>query len=264
MNHLTHEDFVLTYYGEPDLGEERRAHLASCAQCSAELQSLAAILDQVTPAEVPEPADDYESRVWDRVQWRLRGERKHARRAWMTWSAVAAMIVMAFIGGLLWNRRATPQQQQMATTSTTTTQAPAVAPASTQNAQQQQSGDRILLVVVGEHFDESERMLVELTNITPKNGMADISGERARAEELLAGNRIYRTSAEGRGAGDVATLLDELEPVLLQLAHAPSRVSAEELHAMQKRVETKGLVFKLRVVRADVHREARTSPSTSI
>jgi len=263
MNHLTHEDFVLSYYGEPDLGDERRVHLETCAQCRAELASLSAVLDRVTPAEVPDPADDYEARVWDRVQWRLRGERKHTRNAWRTWAAVAAMVILAFAGGLLWNRR-TNEPRQIATTTTTTNNTTTQAQPVAQTAvQQQESRDRVLLVIVGEHFDESERMLVELTNLTPK-GTTDISTERARAQELLDGNRIYRTSAEGRGAGDVATLLDELEPVLLQLAHAPSRVSAEELRAIQKRVEAKGLVFKLRVVRADVHREARTSPSTSI
>lgn len=255
MNHLSHEDFVLSYYGEPGLGEDRRVHLEHCQQCRDELVSLASVLDRVTPVEVPEPADDYEHRVWDRVQWRLRGERRHGRMAWTTWIAVAAMIALAFIGGLLWNRRSNKEPQPIATATATATTT--VAPAATPQ-QQQQSRDRILLVVVGEHFDESERMLVELTNLTPK-GTTDITNERARAEELLASNRLYRTSTEGRGEEDVATLLDELEPVLLQLAHAPSRVSAEELRAIQKRVEAKGLVFKLRVVRADVHRETGTS-----
>jgi hypothetical protein len=54
----------------------------------------------------------------------------------------------------------------------------------------------------------------------------------------------------------VATLLDELEPVLMQIAHSPSRLSADELRSIQKRVEKKGLVFKLRVVRADVRATA--------
>ena len=115
----------------------------------------------------------------------------------------------------------------------------------------------MLLVVVGEHFDQSERMLVELTNITPK-GNTDITSARERAEELIDSNRLYRRTALNRGEEDVATLLDELEPVLIQIAHAPSQVSEEELRAMQKRVETKGLVFKLRVVRADVKRTAGT------
>jgi hypothetical protein len=38
----------------------------------------------------------------------------------------------------------------------------------------------------------------------------------------------------------------------MQIAHAPEDVSADELRRIQKRVEAKGLVFKLRVVRNDV------------
>jgi hypothetical protein len=107
-------------------------------------------------------------------------------------------------------------------------------------------------------------VLVELTNITP-NGDTDMRATRERAEELLASNRLYRTSATDRGEGDVATLLDELEPVLMQIAHASDDMSPDELRSIQKRVETRGLVFKLRVVKADVNRTARTTTrSTSI
>jgi hypothetical protein len=109
-------------------------------------------------------------------------------------------------------------------------------------------------------------MLVELTNLTPAAGDTDFSNERERAEELLASNRLYRWTALDRGEDKVATLLDELEPVLMQLAHAPSQVSAEELQSMQKRIETKGLVFKLRIVRSDVRVTAqpRNNPQPSI
>jgi hypothetical protein len=252
MNHLNHDEFVLTYYGEPGLGDDRRAHLDTCDSCRNELASLAAVLDRVTPVEVPEPADDYEARVWDRLQWRLRGEKKK-RRPMAAWIAVAATIAVAFFAGVLWKTR-----QPVVQTPQIVKNMP-VAPVATKPAEP----NRILLVVVGEHFDQSERVLVELTNLTP-DGQTDISGTRERAQELLESNRLYRTSATTRGEEDVATLLDELEPVLLQLAHAPSQVSAEELRSMQKRVETKGLVFKLRVVRAGVKRDAAPSPSTSI
>jgi len=258
MSHLTQEEFVLSYYGEPELGPDRRQHLASCDACVAELAALAAVLDKVTPLEVPEPAPEFEARVWDRLQWRLRGERRRANN-WMKWAAVAATVAIAFFAGILWksSNRAAVESTNVATATTTATGIQT-------GAQQQQSRDRILLVVVGEHFDESERMLVELTNITP-DGSNDITAARGRAQELLASNRLYRTSATDRGEGDVATLLDELEPVLMQLAHAPDEIDAEELRSMQKRVESKGLVFKLRVVRADVDRTARTSrPTTNI
>lgn len=252
MNHLGHDEFVLMYYGEPGLGDDRRAHLDGCDSCRGELASLAAVLDRVTPAEVPEPAADYEARVWSRLQWRLRGEKKK-RRPLAAWIAVAATIAVAFVAGVLWK----PANRPVDEPAQIVTKTPA-APAEAKPAQP----NRILLVVVGEHFDQSERVLVELTNLTP-DGSTDISGTRDRAQELLASNRLYRTTATTRGEQDVATLLDELEPVLLQLAHAPSEVSAEELRSMQKRVESKGLVFKLRVVRADVNRDSRPTPSPS-
>ena len=260
MKHLSQEEFVLSYYGEPELGADRRAHLDACEECRRERTSLAAVLDQVTPLEVPEPAQDYEARVWDRLQWRLRGERRKSSNG-MKWIAIAAMFAMAFFAGLLWKNRPDEVRQIAATTSTTK---PAATTATPTAAQQQQSRDRVLLVVVGDHFDESERVLIELTNLNPDEDI-DLTGTRQRAEELLASNRLYRTSATDRGEGDVATLLDELEPVLMQIAHASGEESAEELRSIQKRVEAKGLVFKLRVVKADVKRTARTAaPSTSI
>lgn len=254
-HHLTHDELVLTYYGEPDLGA-RRDHLDGCDECRAELGRLARVLDQVTPFEIPEPDSAYEARVWDRLQWRLRGEKKHARNDWMKWTAAAAMFALAFFAGVLWNRRNDPTKTttpQIATNTPATPNPPVHNRPAQQ--QQQQGRDRILLVVVGDHFDESERVLIELTNLTPGQG-ADISAERARAEELLASNRIYRQNAQRRGEENVATLLAELEPILQQIAHSPSQISADEVRSIQRRVEKKGLVFKLRVVRADVRATA--------
>lgn len=243
--HFTQDEFILAYYGEPDA---RRDHLDSCHECRAELSRLARVLDQVTPVEVPEPAGDYEARVWDRVSWRLRGERKRTSREWTKWVAAAAMLALAFIGGLLWNRRYTGPVQ-IANQPSTATAAQPVA------ASTQQQRDRILLVVVGDHLDDSERMLIELTNLTAKTDV-DVTTEQQRAEELLVSNRLYRRTALDRGEDRVATLLDELEPVLMQIAHGPTQMTPEELRKVQKRVETKELVFKLRVLRADVRATA--------
>lgn len=255
--HFSQEEFILHYYGEPELGAERREHLAQCQTCIAELAGLAAVLDQVTPVAVPEPGDDYEARVWDRLQWRLRGEKKRDRFTWVKAFAVAATVIVAFLAGVMWKSSSRhvvePTRVVTATTNPTT-------PLVDSSTRRLGDSTRILFVVVGEHFDQSERVLVELTNLTP-DGKTDITTERDRAEELLASNRLYRRTALDRGEEDVSTLLDELEPVLLQIAHSPSQVSAEELRAMQKRVETKGLVFKLRVVRADVKRTAGTPTS---
>lgn len=247
--HFTQDEFVLAYYGESEI-DARREHLDTCDECRAELARLTTVLDQVTPAEVPEPADDYEARVWDRLSWRLRGERINARnqgtRDWTKWLAAAAMLAIAFIGGLLWNRSNTGPVRTAATNQPATN--PNIEPTT---ASTQQQRDRILLVVVGDHLDDSERMLLELTNLTAKEDV-DVSTEQQRAEELLLSNRLYRRTALDRGEDRVATLLDELEPMLLEIAHGPSQLTPDELRKVQKRVETKGLVFKLRVLRADV------------
>ena len=58
----------------------------------------------------------------------------------------------------------------------------------------------------------------------------------------------------------MATLLDELEPMLMQIARGPSQLTPDELRKVQKRVETKGLVFKLRVLRADVRATSAPHP----
>ena len=254
MNHLSQEDIVAAYYGEP--GSEE--HLRTCAECQAELARLAIVLDRVEAPAVPEPPEDYETRVWDRLRWRMRADVKRQRNtSWMKWGAVAAVTFIAFITGLFWRRQAAPIQE--AVNNTTAINATTAQPVNVTPGTQQQR-DRVLLVVVSDHFDRSERILVELTNLTPREGNVDIGAERAVAEELLASNRLYRRTATDRGEDSVATLLDELEPVLLQIAHAPDEMSGDELRRIQKRVETKGLVFKLRVLRNDVRNTAPNQP----
>jgi hypothetical protein len=273
MNHLTQEELILRYYGELPADLNADGHLGECAECRDELARLARVLDQVNAIEVPEPEEEYEAQVWNRLSWRLRGEKRKPRNV-TKWLAAAAMLAVAFLTGLLVNRRQdvrpqvaeTATRPQPAVTPVSATAATSVGTAASNRnpgAGTQQQRDRILLVVVGDHFDESERMLVELTNLTPE-GETDIATEQKRAEELLASNRLYRRTALDRGEENVATLLDELEPVLMQIAHAPSQVSANELRRMQKRVEAKGLVFKLRVVRAGVRSEANLPQTPTI
>jgi hypothetical protein len=84
--------------------------------------------------------------------------------------------------------------------------------------------ERILIVAVGEHLGHSERMLVELSNAmpaTPGQKQVNISSEQRRAEDLLQENRLYRQTALQEGDTGLADTLDELERVLLDVAHSP-------------------------------------------
>src|SRR5439155_17748131 len=61
-------------------------------------------------------------------------------------------------------------------------------------------------------------MLVELSNaepLGPAQKRVDISAEQHRAEDLLEENRLYRQTALKEGDANLASVLDDLERVLL-------------------------------------------------
>ena len=147
------------------------------------------------------------------------------------------MIAVVFLAGVWWARIKAPN-------------AKVEVAGKAQTASQQAAGhDRILLVVVSDHLDNSERMLLELTNADSTRPL-DISGERRRAVELVSQNRLYRQTAKQRGDERIASLLSDLEPVLVELAHADDHLTSAELTSLQKRIESKELLFKVRIVSA--------------
>jgi hypothetical protein len=72
---------------------------------------------------------------------------------------------------------------------------------------------------------------------------------RARTEDLIAANRLYRGAAMTTGEAAVAGVLDELERALIEIATAPPDAAAVELDDLRPRIESGGLVLKLRVMR---------------
>ncbi|HXM42216.1 MAG TPA: hypothetical protein VN924_13260 [Bryobacteraceae bacterium] len=239
MNHLTEEQFVLYYYGEGDGSPAVRAHLDACETCRAEYASLQRVLNVVDSAPVPERDANYGAQVWNRLQPSLRWDRRRGLSWWPAprWAAaalVATLIVAAFLAG-----RYYPKSQ----------------PAQTANAGQVR--ERILLVAVGDHLERSQTVLLEVVNAQPGQPL-DVAAERERAGDLVAENRLYRQTALRTGDTRVASVLDDLEPVLLEIAHGPDRLTAEEVENLRQRIEGDGILFKVRVVGSTVrHREER-------
>jgi len=108
--------------------------------------------------------------------------------------------------------------------------------------------ERVLLVAVGDHLERSQMVLVELANAgAPAAGRLDISYEQQTAEDLLESNRLYRQTAATNGDVATAALLEELERVLLEIAHSPSEVSARQLEELRRQIEDRGILFKVKV-----------------
>jgi hypothetical protein len=97
-------------------------------------------------------------------------------------------------------------------------------------------------------------VLIELSNANPK-GSLDISAEQERAGGLVTETRLYRQTAARTGDARITGVLDELERVLVEITHAPSNMSQPQLEELRQRLEAEGILFKIRVLGANVRKQ---------
>jgi hypothetical protein len=116
--------------------------------------------------------------------------------------------------------------------------------------------DRVLLTEIGDHLERSQLALIELIN-SKTNGAVDITVEQVLARELTAVNRLFRRAAAEAGEPGLASVLEELELVLVEVANGPARLSADEFAALRERIDTDGLLFKVKVLGAQVRSRER-------
>jgi hypothetical protein len=253
MKHPTGEELAAYREGEISHSEAVAVHLAGCAECRTELERIESVLAALDTLPVPDPGEEYGRRVWQQIAPRLPRRRAWDWSAWLqpkrllAASALAAVILAAFLAGRFWPPKEPDKGPER--------------PEPTA----EQVRERILLVAVGSHLDRSEMILVELSNAapdarTPKQ--LNISAEQRRAEDLLADNRLYRQTAQHEGDAALASVLDDLERVLLDITHSPQEVTPAQFETIRKRIESRGILFKVRVVGKDVRqRQEKIAPA---
>jgi hypothetical protein len=258
MNHPTEEELIAYHGGDPLRRDAIAKHLTDCPECRSELARIDAVLAALGTLPVPDPGDDYGQRVWQQIASRLPEHRARwwsfgaspglragwlEPRRWAVVGALAAVVIVAFLAGRI-SKVAPP---------------PAVADAG-------KIRERVLVMAVGEHLGRSEMVLVELGNAEPADArqkQVNISSERRRAEDLLEENRLYRQTALGQGDAGLVSVLDELERVLLDVAHSPQEVTPAQLETIRQRIEARGILFKVRVVGKELQqREGSVVPAT--
>jgi hypothetical protein len=249
--HLTEDELVLHYYGELTTADDTRTttHLSECSTCHQNFRRLQRVLAAVDEGALagPELPPHFERTVWAKLEPNLRPERGNWR-SWLgltpgrlAWVAMVVLLVAAaFVAGRLIPRAGD-----------------GTAP-NTLNAKQIR--ERILLVDLSDHLDRSQMVLVELASADDQ-GPVDISDERTRAEQLLAANRLYRQTALSNDDRSLAALLDDIERVLVDVAASPDHMSAQDLNEMRRRIESTGLLFKVRVLSSDVRQRQRQRPT---
>ena len=250
MKHMTEEKLIAYREGVTDERVGIARHLAVCEECRAELERIEAVLAALDTLPVPNPGDDYGRSVWLQIAPRLA---EKPTPWWQSWfepkrlgalAAVAAMLVVAFLAGRITKHDRLGKDFV---------------------ANKDQIRERVLVVAVGEHLGRSEMMLVGLSNaapLDPAQKQVNISAEQRRAEDLLDENRLYRQTALQEGDAALASVLDELERVLLDVAHSPEEVTPAQLEKIRQKIEARGILFKVRVVGRELQeRQKATTPA---
>jgi hypothetical protein len=241
MSHLSEDELVLLHYRE-DAGAGAESHVATCPECAKRLRALAGVLSLATAPDSPERGDDYGAEVWTRLRPQL-GLAEPAkvvpmrRPLWpraASFLALAAALVLAFLLGRRFPDEPLPLSAEVR--------------------------ERVLLVAVGEHLERSQMVLVELAN-APVGEVLNVKAERAAADELVTSGRLYRQAAARTGDPALAEVLEELERVLVEVAAGPEALQPADLAKLQQRIESRGLLFKVRVVGTQVReRETERQP----
>jgi hypothetical protein len=236
MKHLNEEELIALYYGEPATDSDARRHLGLCPACTASYAELKQDLEGIRPVVVPQRSAEYGEQVWQTLRPSLppyERPRRQGWRGWMHWrpvglaTACALLVALAFVGGRYWERHTAKTDKVAGNAGSQATQ-------------------RVVLVVLTDHLDRTERLLVALQHADPGDD-AENTELQSQARELLASNRLYRASASEAGDPALAGALDRVERVLAEVANDPS-LSAADLDRVRKEMNTEGILFEIRVL----------------
>jgi hypothetical protein len=249
MKHTNEEELFAYREGEMKGRETIAAHLQECGECRAELERIEEVFQALNALPVPDPGEEYGTKVWRQIADRLPERRMNWRagffmpRRLMALGAAAALLVLAFYVG----RKTGPKADSEAIVDAGTIR------------------ERVLLVAVGEHLGKSEMILMELSNAQPAEAgksLINISTAQKRAEDLVEENRLYRQTALNGGDNGMASTLDELQRVLMDVANSPAEVTPAQFESIQKRIAAQGILLKVRVVRQELRiQEAGSKPA---
>ena len=236
MKHLTEDELIERYYGEGTA--EAARHLETCGECAGVYAALRADLNEIAVIDAPPRDEGYGEEVWRAVSPLLMAYPKPrpARRIsnlWLGLSAAAAcavLVMAAFYAGRVWEQR-----QPHATV--------AAKPAPPQK--------HVVIVVLSDHLDRTERLLVELKHADTEDAEI-LPPLRDEARTLLTANQRFKKDAEESGDPALTTALDRLDHLLTKLANQPGGWNARTIDELRREMDTDGLLFEVRVLRSRI------------
>jgi hypothetical protein len=241
MKHLSQSQLILHYYGD-DAGNAADAavHLGECPPCLESYRAIERVLGSMQALDVPEPAENYEAALWSGIEPRLQPPVPGWLPLW-GWRLAAAAACAALLAVALFTGRLAPNRR----------------PAEPSPLADSQAGERVLRIAVGDYLDRSQMVLLEIANTdSTRTRQIPWSVTRDRASDLVSESRLYRQTAEHTGDLAVAHVLDDLDRVLLDIAHGPDQLSPHDLDRFQQRLDSQGILFKIHVLSSNMQRQA--------
>lgn len=95
------------------------------------------------------------------------------------------------------------------------------------------------------HFEKAQFMLRTLRNSTDAEVAETIAYERQRSRGLLTHNIVLRREAERSGNVPLGNVLNQLEPLLLDIANLPDKPSKEDVQVIRERMQRKEIIATL-------------------
>ena len=99
------------------------------------------------------------------------------------------------------------------------------------------------------HFEKAETLLRAFRNVRldEPDSANEVSYERQRARQLVYQNMMLRREADAAGDVQISSVLESLEPILLDIANLPDKPDDSAVRVIRERVERKNIVGLLQV-----------------
>lgn len=267
----------------PFEAHEVEGHLLACAQCAEARADFLSLRSQIISFEATQPGA-VENRALAKIL--SKGERKKAQERfafgwrWNLGAGALALASLAIIALMIGLNSSQPKAPQLAVNNVAPTPAPTPSPSPTveppkSEAPPQQPvapkrrpapvrepkpGEQFAVVpetvrpadtqtMTALHFEKAETLLRAFRNVRlDEPGAADeVSYERKRAKQMIYQNMILRREADAAGDVQIASLLESLEPILLDIANLPDQPDDDSVRVIRERVERKNIVALLQV-----------------
>lgn len=268
MDTIRDSDLILYHYRD-GLDAAELAAIAQALEQSPALRARYAVLTATLQAAdaqpLPRPGAGFEQRLWQGLDARIeaaaprrapphareggtgRGRHSTARRP-LRLAASALALVGALGLGFLLGRQ--PADGPVAPVTRTGGANPTgVGTGDTLSS-------RVLDAYVAAHLRETEGVVLTAVN-SESTGL--LAGNRELAAGLIDSNRLYAQAAARAGNARLANFLQQLEPLLIELANPPGAGPIQDSAGLRDYVDKTDLLFQLRATQARMEPQRQTS-----